>query len=77
MDCLNADDLGNVKNTAWGFVQAVADWDDHHRHAKNEDVRLSRVMFGDSTDYKQRSLRIAEEYAAAQGRWERGVAAMA
>jgi len=61
-ECLNAEDLGNIKETAWGFVQAVADWDDHHRYSKNEDLRLSRVMFGDS-NYKQRSIEIAREYA--------------
>jgi phage/plasmid-like protein (TIGR03299 family) len=57
-DCLDADDLGNVKNTAWGFVQAVADWDDHHRLNKNEDMRLSRVLFGGNA-YKDRSVEIA------------------
>jgi len=58
MDCLGADDLGNVKDTAWGFVQAVADWDDHHRHAKNTDIRLSRVLFGGNA-VKDRALQIA------------------
>jgi phage/plasmid-like protein (TIGR03299 family) len=61
-ECIRAEDLGNISGTAWGFVQAVADWDDHYRTAKNEDVRLSRVMFGDST-YKERSLTIAKEVA--------------
>lgn len=58
LDCLKADDLGNVKDTAWGFVQAVADWDDHYRTNKNEDIRLSRVLFGDAK-YKDRSMEIA------------------
>ncbi len=60
MDCLNADDLANVKDTAWGFVQAVADWDDHHRGAKNADVRTDRTLFGTAA-FKQRSLNIAKE----------------
>lgn len=59
---LNDEDLGNVKNTAWGFVQAVADWDDHYRYSKNEDLRLSRVMFG-TPSIKDRSVEIAREFA--------------
>lgn len=62
LDCLKADDLANVKDTAWGFVQAVADWDDHHRTAKNSDVRADRILFGTS-NFKERSLVIAKEEA--------------
>lgn len=61
-ECLQADDLANVKNTAWGFVQAVADWDDHYRTAKNADVRTDRTLFGTAT-VKERSLTIAKEVA--------------
>ena len=64
MDCLNADDLANVKGTAWGFVQAVADWDDHHRHAKNDDIRVNRTLFTASSA-KDRALEIARELVAA------------
>lgn len=63
-ECLKADDLANVKDTAWGFVQAVADWDDHHRTAKNTDVRMNRVLFGEGS-YKDRSLTIARDLIAA------------
>ena len=62
MDCLKADDLANVKDTAWGFVQAVADWDDHYRSAKNADVRTDRILFGTAA-VKERSLTIAKEVA--------------
>jgi hypothetical protein len=64
MDCLKVDNLANVKDTAWGFVQAVADWDDHHRMAKSEDIRADRTVFGDAT-YKDRSLALARELIAA------------
>lgn len=62
MDCLKADDLANVKDTAWGFVQAVADWDDHYRSAKSADVRTDRTLFGTAV-VKERSLTIAKEVA--------------
>ena len=63
-DALDADDLANVKKTAWGFVQAVADWDDHNRFAKNNDLRANRVLFG-SNEVKQRSLNIAQQFVTA------------
>lgn len=64
MDCLKVDNLANVKNTAWGFVQAVADWDDHHRTARSEDLRADRIVFGDN-GYKERSLALARELVGA------------
>lgn len=64
MDCLGADDLANVKDTAWGFVQAVADWDDHHRHAKNDDIRIGRMLFNKS-NVKDRALDMARVLANA------------
>ena len=64
LECLHADDLANVKGTAWGFVQAVADWDDHYRTAKNSDVRADRILFS-ASNVKERSLAIAKEYAIA------------
>jgi phage/plasmid-like protein (TIGR03299 family) len=60
-DALDADDLANVKSTAWGFVQAVADWDDHDRYSKNDDIRANRVLFGND-GIKQRSLSIAQQF---------------
>jgi phage/plasmid-like protein (TIGR03299 family) len=57
-DALAADDLANVKHTAWGFLQAVGDWDDHIRFAKSDDKRADRVLFG-SNAYKQRALDLA------------------
>jgi len=57
-EALDADDLANVNDTAWGFLQAVGDWDDHIRFAKNDDKRADRVLFG-SNAYKQRALDLA------------------
>jgi phage/plasmid-like protein (TIGR03299 family) len=76
MECLKADDLANVSDTAWGFVQAVADWDDHYRGAKNADVRTDRTLFGTAA-FKQRSLTIAKDVMAERDRWNAGVAAVA
>jgi phage/plasmid-like protein (TIGR03299 family) len=64
LECLKADDLANVKGTAWGFVQAVADWDDHFRGAKSADVRTDRTLFGTAA-VKERSLQIAKQVALA------------
>lgn len=59
---LAVDNLDNVKATAWGFVQAVADYDDWMRPAKNDEVRTNRILFTDDPTLKNRSLELALNY---------------
>jgi phage/plasmid-like protein (TIGR03299 family) len=53
------DNLANVKNTRWGFVQAVAEWEDWDKSARSDDIRASRVLLGDPASLKSRSVMLA------------------
>ena len=36
-DCYNAEDLNNVRDTAWGAINAIADYSDHMRPQRGDD----------------------------------------
>lgn len=56
----HADNLANVKDTAWGFAQAVAEWEDYGRDYRNDDVRFqSVVMQAYQNNVKTKALQMA------------------
>ena len=54
-DAINAPDLANVKETKWGWVQAVAGYVDHQKSYRSADRRMDAVFFGEAID-KQKAL---------------------
>jgi len=42
-------------NTAWGLVNAVTEFVDHHRRARSEDHRLDAAWFGQGADLKKKA----------------------
>lgn len=55
----NVDNLANVKYTRWGFVQAVAEYEDWIRSARSDEHRARRVLLGDQYSMKTGSVEIA------------------
>lgn len=51
--------IPGVFGTYWGAYNAVADWVDHLRGVRGEDVRLDSAWFGSGAKLKQRALGIA------------------
>lgn len=49
-------DLSSSKGTAYGLVNAVTEYIDHHRRARSTDNRLDSAWFGNGADIKQRAL---------------------
>jgi len=58
-DCRSASDLDNIRHTAWGAYNAVADYADHHAATRgaNKESRLFERTFEDS-DLKDRALEL-------------------
>lgn len=48
-------DLASSKNTAWGLVNAMTEFVDHHRRARNQDYRLDSAWFGNGAQLKQKT----------------------
>ena len=57
-------DLVSAKNTAWGLVNAVTEYVDHHRRARSQDNRLDSAWFGQGAVLKQRALSTALKLTA-------------
>jgi phage/plasmid-like protein (TIGR03299 family) len=49
-------DLVSAKNTAWGLVNAVTEYVDHHRRARSQDNRLDSAWFGQGAQLKTLAL---------------------
>jgi phage/plasmid-like protein (TIGR03299 family) len=48
--------LESANGTAWGLVNAVTEYVDHHRRARNTDNRMDSAWFGQGASIKQRAL---------------------
>ena len=52
------------KGTAWGLVNAVTEYTDHHARCRTESGRLDRAWFGDGAALKQKAWTAAMEMVA-------------
>ncbi|WP_438405340.1 DUF932 domain-containing protein, partial [Aeromonas hydrophila] len=48
--------LTSAKNTAWGLINAVTEYVDHHRRARSQDNRLDSAWFGQGAQLKSQAL---------------------
>ncbi|MBI0326887.1 DUF932 domain-containing protein [Burkholderia plantarii] len=48
-------DLASASGTAWGLVNAVTEYVDHHRRARSDDYRRDAAWFGQGATIKQRA----------------------
>lgn len=48
--------LTGTRGTAWGLVNAVTEYVDHHRRARSSDYRLDSAWFGQGATLKQRAI---------------------
>jgi len=48
-------DLASASGTAWGLLNAVTEYVDHHRRARSDDHRLDAAWFGAGANLKQRA----------------------
>lgn len=48
--------MTSAKSTAWGLVNAVTEFVDHHRKARNQDNRLDSAWFGVGANLKKKAL---------------------
>jgi len=49
-------ELTSSRNTAWGLVNAVTEYVDHHRRARSQDHRLDSAWFGQGAQLKSQAL---------------------
>jgi len=56
--------LPSALGTYWGLVNAVTEYQDHHRNTKTSDSRLNRTWFGDGAAMKDHAFKLAMEMAA-------------
>ena len=47
--------LASSRGTAWGLLNSVTEYVDHHRRARSEDHRLDAAWFGQGAQFKQRA----------------------
>ena len=47
--------LASSRGTAWGLLNSVTEYVDHHRRARSEDHRLDAAWFGQGAQLKQRA----------------------
>ena len=47
--------LGSAEGTAWGLVNAVTEYVDHHRRARSRDNRLDSAWFGQGATIKEKA----------------------
>lgn len=57
-------DLASASGTAWGLVNAVTEFVDHHRRSRTQDSRLDSAWFGQGAGIKARALEAALKLAA-------------
>jgi len=57
-------DLASASGTAWGLLNAVTEFVDHERRARNQENRLDSAWFGQGAALKQRALDYALQLAA-------------
>ncbi|RTL52457.1 MAG: DUF932 domain-containing protein [Rhodocyclaceae bacterium] len=57
-------ELSSASGTAWGLVNAVTEYVDHHRRARSQDSRLDSAWFGQGAAIKARALAAAMKLAA-------------
>lgn len=48
--------LASSNSTAWGLLNAITEYVDHHRRARNQDYRLDSAWFGQGATIKSRAL---------------------
>ncbi len=48
--------LTGTRGTAWGMLNAMTEYVDHHRRARSQDYRLDSAWFGQGAQLKQRAL---------------------
>ena len=58
-------ELRSAKDTAWGLVNAVTEYADHHARCRTPDARLDRAWFGDGAVLKAKAWDAAMELAEA------------
>jgi hypothetical protein len=49
-------ELASAQNAAWGLVNAVTEYVDHHRRARSQDNRLDSAWFGQGAQLKYHAL---------------------
>ena len=49
-------ELASASGTAWGLLNAVTEFVDHERRAKNQEYRMDSAWFGQGASLKQRAL---------------------
>ena len=49
-------ELASSRDTAWGLVNAVTEFVDHHRRARSQDYRLDSAWFGQGAQLKAQAL---------------------
>jgi phage/plasmid-like protein (TIGR03299 family) len=57
-------ELASASGTAWGLLNAVTEFVDHERRAKNQEYRLDSAWFGQGATLKQRALDHAMQLVA-------------
>lgn len=57
-------EVAAAKGTAWGLLNAVTEFVDHERRAKNQEYRLDSAWFGQGAALKQRALDHALQLAS-------------
>ena len=57
-------ELASAHGTAWGLLNAVTEFVDHERKAKNQDYRIDSAWFGAGANLKQRALEHAMQLVA-------------
>lgn len=53
--------LASSAGTSWGLLNAVTEYVDHEKRARNHDYRLDSAWFGQGAQLKQRALELAVE----------------
>jgi len=53
-------EFSTAKGTAWGMVQAVTEFYDHHANTRTPDARLNSAWFGTAAATKERAFEIAK-----------------
>ena len=57
-------ELAAAKGSAWGLLNAVTEFVDHERRARNQEYRLDSAWFGQGAALKQRALDYALQLAS-------------